>query len=100
MTFKVKFTVTNTGNADGDEVPQLYITDMVASTVRPQKQLRAFDRVSIPAGKSAEVEFILDKDDFMMYGPDMKPVVEPGDFRIAIGASSRDIRLEDTITVE
>ncbi len=100
MTFKVKFTVTNTGNADGDEVPQLYITDMVASTVRPQKQLRAFDRVSIPAGKSAEVEFILDKEDFMMYGPDMKPVVEPGDFRIAIGASSRDIRLEDTITVE
>lgn len=95
---KVALDVKNTGKYDGDEVVQVYVTDLVASTVRPRKQLRAFDRVNIPAGESTHVELILEEDAFTVYGLDMKPVVEPGDFKIAVGASSEDIRLEEIIT--
>lgn len=95
---KVGLDVKNTGKYDGDEVVQIYVTDLVASTVRPRKQLRAFDRINIPAGESVHVELILEEEAFTVYGHDMKPVVEPGDFKIAAGASSEDIRLEEIIT--
>ena len=98
--FEVSFTVSNTGKADGDEVPQLYITDLVASTVRPQKQLRAFTRVNIPAGGSRRVSFTLDADDFALCGQDMKMTVEPGEILLGIGASSKDIRLTETINLK
>lgn len=91
---RVSFTVTNTGSRAGDEVPQLYITDLVASTARPMKQLRAFSRVSIPAGGSTKVQFDLDEEAFAIWNAEMCKVVEPGDFTISVGASSEDIRLE------
>lgn len=96
---KVRFTVSNTGKTDSDEVPQLYITDLVASTVRPVRQLRAFDRIHVAAGKSAVVEFTLGREDFMLYDMDMEHVLEPGEFRIQVGASSEDIRLDRTVYV-
>lgn len=95
---KVEFDVKNTGKYDGEEVVQIYVTDLVASTVRPRKQLRAFDRVAVPKGESMHVELILEESAFVVYNMDMKPVVEPGDFMIAVGASSEDIRLEEKIT--
>ena len=96
---KVSLDVKNTGSLDGDEVVQIYVTDHVASTVRPRKQLRAYERVHIAKGETARVEFVLDRSAFAVCSADMEMVVEPGEFTIAAGASSSDIRLQDTITL-
>ena len=96
---KVSLNVTNTGKYDGEEVVQTYVTDLVASTVRPRKQLRAFERVAVSAGETVAVEMILDESAFIVYNRQMKPVVEPGEFTIAVGASSDDIRLKQNITL-
>lgn len=94
---EISVVITNTGAFDGDEVVQLYLTDLKSSVARPQRQLRAFRRVHIPSGTSETVSFVLHKSDFALYDVDMKHVVEPGDFRIAIGASSADIRAESIV---
>lgn len=96
---RVKATVTNTGKMDGDEVVQVYITDKIASTVRPRLQLRAFRRVHIPAGESAQVEFVLTPEAFSIVDADMKTRLESGEFIIQVGAASNDIRLEKSITL-
>ena len=92
--------VTNTGEMDGDEVVQIYITDVNASTARPRKQLCGFKRVHIKAGESATVEFPLSDGAFQMCNADMQMVVEPGEFTLAVGASSKDIRAEKTINIK
>ena len=94
---RVKVRVSNTGSLDGDEVVQVYVTDVQASTVRPQKQLRAFERVHIAAGQSATVEFTLDEDAFALYNRDMKRVVESGEFVIAVGPSSDRLALSESV---
>ena len=96
---KVSLNVKNTGKYDGEEVVQTYVTDLVASTVRPRKQLRAFERVAVPAGETVAVEMVLDESAFIVYDRQMNPVVEPGEFTIAVGASSDDIRLKQNITL-
>ena len=96
---KVSLSVKNTGKYDGEEVVQTYVTDLVASTVRPRKQLRAFERVAVPAGETVAVEMVLDESAFIVYDRQMNPVVEPGEFTIAVGASSDDIRLKQNITL-
>lgn len=96
---KVSFDVKNTGSRDGEEVVQVYVTDLVASTVRPRRQLRAFERVAVAKGETAHVEFTLDESAFGLYDADMKFVVEPGEFAISVGASSEDIRIEDNISL-
>lgn len=93
---KVSLTVENIGKVDSDEVVQIYVTDLKASTVRPMKQLRGFKRIFIEKGGKTEVEITLDSDAFSLYNADMRKVTEPGDFLIAAGASSDDIRLETT----
>ena len=95
----VSVTIGNTGDYDGEEVAQLYISDVRASTVRPRKQLRAFRRVAIPKGESRRITFALGADAFRVYNREMQPVVEPGDFVIGVGASSEDIRLTGTLTL-
>ena len=92
--------VTNTGQMDGEEVVQLYIHDEVASTVQPLKQLKAFRRVMIPKGETRHVEFKLTRGDLSIVNAKMQTVFEPGDFRIMIGASSDDIRLQQVVGVE
>lgn len=95
----VSFNITNVGDIDGHEVAQLYFTDPVASTVRPVRQLAGFTRVFVPAGKSVEVSIALDKENLMLYDPEMNHVLEPGRFIISVGASSEDIRLEGEIVM-
>ena len=90
--------VTNTGEMDGDEVVQLYIRDLVASTARPRKQLCAFRRVHIKAGETVNVELPLQRSAFSLVNPAMQRVVEPGDFELEVGASSQDIRQKMIIT--
>ena len=89
---KVTVDVTNTGSVDGDEVVQIYIRDLVASTARPRKQLCAFKRVHIPAGETVSVEMPLRRSAFELVNPAMQRVIEPGEFEIQAGASSEDIR--------
>ncbi len=97
--FRVGFDLRNSGSYDGEEVVQLYLTDEQASTVRPRKQLRAFRRLFLEKGASTHVEFELSEADFRLYDAQMRPVVEPGDFTVRIGASSEDIRLEGVLTI-
>ncbi len=97
---EVSFDVKNVGDLDGEEVAQLYITDMAASVARPQKQLRSFCRKAVKAGETERITFNLNDEDLALYNREMKKVVEPGEFRIAVGASSEDIRLEEIITIK
>jgi len=92
--------VTNTGKVDGDEVVQLYIHDVLASVARPVMELKGFQRIHLAAGESKEVSFTITPAMLSMLNANMQTVVEPGDFRIMIGASSRDIRLKETLTVD
>lgn len=81
----VNVRVTNTGNRDGATVAQLYISDMVASTTRPVRELKGFKRVELKAGESAELEFVLTPADLAFCREDMKFAPEPGDFMIWVG---------------
>lgn len=92
--------VTNTGRRDGTEVVQLYFSDLVTSLVSYESQLRGFERVELKAGETKRVTFHLDRSDLQLLDKDMHWVVEPGDFEFRIGASSEDIRLRQTITLD
>ncbi len=94
----VKIDVTNDGTMAGDEVVQVYIRDLIASTVRPRKQLCAFRRVKgIGPGETVTVSLPLERSAFELVNPSMQRVVEPGDFEIQVGASSEDIRLKTIV---
>lgn len=95
----IKCTVTNTGNRDGDEVVQLYVRDQVASVSQAPILLKAFQRISLKKGESRTVSFALKKEDLSLYNLEMKEVVEPGEFKVMVGAASNDIRLEGTFTL-
>lgn len=95
---EVTVNVKNTGSRDGDEVVQLYVIDPLASTVRPRKQLRAFDRVFIKSGETVPVTLKLGPEAFSLVNAAGQTVIERGDFILQAGASSEDIRLTETIT--
>jgi beta-glucosidase len=88
--------VTNTGTRPGDEVLQLYIRDVVSSVTRPVKELKGFRRVSLAPGERRTVAFDVTPDHLAFYDIDMVFRVEPGEFRLMVGSSSRD---EDLQTV-
>ena len=96
----VSCTITNTGNCDGDEVAQLYIRDEVGSVETPHMLLKGFQRVSLKQGESRRVEFRLTFDDLALYDLSLKQVVEPGTFRVMVGAASNDIRLRGSFEVK
>ena len=84
--------VTNTGSLAGDEVVQIYVRDLVASTVRPRKQLCGFRRVSIGPGECVTVTIPLSRSAFELVNASYERVLESGEFEIQAGASSEDIR--------
>ena len=96
--FGVSCTVRNTSDRTGDEVVQLYVTDPVASTVRPLRQLCGFSRVTVPAGESRTLRFEVGEEALSLIDAAGRRVVEPGDFELAVGASSSDLRLKTTVT--
>lgn len=98
--FEVSFKVKNTGSYDGEEVAQLYLRDEYASVVQPLRQLKCFERFFLKRGEEKEIFFTLTEKDLSIIDRNMKRVVETGDFRIMIGASSDDIRLTKDISVE
>ena len=87
----VSVDVENTGQRAGDEVVQLYIRDPVASMTRPVKELKGFQRVTLQPGETRRVEFALTRDHLAFWNREMRFVVEPGEFRVMVGANSRDL---------
>jgi beta-glucosidase len=83
-------TVTNTGAREGTEVVQLYVRDEVASVSRPVRELKAFKRVTLKPGESRAVDLRVPLRSLAFYGLDMKPVVEPGTFRVFVGPNSTE----------
>jgi beta-glucosidase len=97
---EVAVDLTNSGARAGDEVVQLYLHDVVASVTRPVKQLAGFVRLHLAAGETRRIRFTLDPSQLAFFDAAMRFVIEPGVFRIMVGASSDDIRAEATLTIE
>lgn len=93
VTFKVK----NIGNRKGDEVAQLYVNDELSSVTTYVKRLKGFERIRLEAGAEKSVRIVLSKNDFSLLNRNMERIVEKGSFKIFIGASSEDIRLNSKI---
>ncbi len=97
----VTLDVTNTGTMDGDEVVQVYLRDVVGSTTRPDKALKAFKRVALEAGQTKSIELALEPEAFEMIDLAHNRVIEPGEFKVLIGTSSLDKDLtEFTLIVD
>ena len=93
--------VTNVGKTAGKAVVQLYVRDVESTVRRPVRELRAFEKLTLQPGETKTLCFRLDKYAFAYYEPKIHDFfVESGEFVIEIGESSRDIRLERTVTVE
>jgi beta-glucosidase len=88
QTLGVAVQVTNTGQRAGVETVQLYVRDLVASIVRPVKELEAFRRVHLRAGESKTVEFALHSEQLHYLDVDGKPMLEPGRFALGVGGDS------------
>ncbi len=95
--FEVTVRVRNTGERDGSEVVQLYLSDPVATVTRPVRQLSGFHRVELGAGAGAEVTFRVHTDRSAFTGRDLERVVEPGDLRILVGTSAGDLPCQATV---
>ncbi|WP_405424166.1 glycoside hydrolase family 3 N-terminal domain-containing protein [Pantoea stewartii] len=96
---RLRITVTNRGERQGSEVVQLYVRDRIASRVRPLQELKAFQRVTLAPGTSAELCFTLPVDMLNFTRGDGKRIVEPGEFELQTGSSCRDIHGVSTVTV-
>lgn len=90
---RVLVDVTNTGSREGSEVVQLYIRDLVSSVTRPVKELKGFKRVWLKPGETTTVALDIVPGSLAFFDVDMKHVVEPGEFEVMIGTSSRDADL-------
>jgi len=88
-TLEVRATITNSGTRAAEEVVQLYIHDVAASITRPVRELKAFRRVRLAAGARQEVVFTLKRSDLQFVGLDLKPTVEPGQFRLWVAPSAQ-----------
>jgi beta-glucosidase len=97
----ISATITNTGNVNGAEVVQVYVGAVDSPVFRPEKELREFAKVFLKAGESKQVNFTLDARAFAVY--DMTTsgwAVPAGNYRISLGASSRDIRLQGEVNIQ
>ena len=98
---EVLLDVANTGDLAGDEVIQVYLRDVVGSTTRPVKALKSFQRVSLNPGECKALTLPLGPEAFEMIDIDMNRVIEPGEFKVLVGTSSRDEDLTElTLIVE
>lgn len=97
---RVSLEVSNTGNRAGKEVVQVYVRAVNARKVRPEKELKAFQKVMLGPGESKRLVFDLGEEAFWVYDPDAHGwVVDPGMYEILVGSSSRDIRLREEVFI-
>ena len=100
-TLRVTCRVKNTGTLPGKEALQLYVEPREGTSPRPVRELKGFEKISLMPGESRKVSFVLDGRAFAYYSTEISDWYVPsGDYRVQIGASSRDLRLEKTVHVE
>lgn len=97
---RLSFTLRNTGSRKGFAVPQIYVRDVLASSVRPVKELKAFGRFDIAPGQAQRISVSIPVDMLNFSNKDDQRMIEPGDFDLQIGSSSADIRLRARVKVE
>lgn len=96
----VEVDITNTGTFVGADIVQLYVKNQKARLIRPEKELKGFEKISVCPGETKTIRFNLNKRDFSYYDPSKKKwVTETGEFEIWLGRSSRDICLKQAVTV-
>jgi beta-glucosidase len=83
--FEVSVTVKNTGTRKGKETVQLYIHDLIASYIRPQKELKGFKKIELEAGEEREVTFLLTYDELGFFDERGKYLLESGKFEVFVG---------------
>jgi beta-glucosidase len=92
--------VRNTGQRAGKEVAQLYVSDLASTLPRPEQELKAFAKVELKPGETKTIRFLLNRDAFWHYNPEQAGwFVEPGEFEIRVGDSSRELPLRARVTV-
>jgi len=100
LTIEVTCRVTNTGDRRGKEVVQLYVGDPQASVARPPRELKAFAKLDLDPGQTTVVELALTARDLSWWSTRLHDwVLEGGEFELAVGASSRDLRLTTTLDI-
>ena len=100
-TLKVKVDVTNTGKVAGKEIVQLYVRDVKSTFARPEKELKAFEKVELKPKQTKTVTFILDREAFWYFDIVKNSWnIESGEFEILVGASSRDVREKRSVILE
>ncbi|UCE52792.1 MAG: glycoside hydrolase family 3 C-terminal domain-containing protein [Desulfobacterales bacterium] len=99
-TIKVSVNIQNTGKRPGLEVVQLYIQDVIATVSTSEIELRGFEKIRLNPGEKKEVTFTIGPEHLALYNRHLDRVVEAGEFKVKVGASSEDIRLEDSIWVK
>lgn len=95
----IRFQVRNAGSRAGHEVPQLYVRDVLASVARPVMELEGFTRIQLAPGEEREVTFRIPMSQLRFLNEQMRWVVEPGAYRVLVGASSTDIRLRGDLVI-
>ena len=99
--WELSFDLTNSGDRDGAEVVQLYVSDPVTTVSKPVKELKQFDKIFLKAGETRRVTFTLTDEDFAYYNVMLhKWTVENGRYDIHICSSSRDIRLTESLVYD
>jgi beta-glucosidase len=93
VSVEVSVDVANVGTRPGKEVVELYLRDPIASVVVPVQRLRGFEKVALGPGETRTVRLTLHPDDLALLDADLRRVVEPGAFEVAVGSSSRKIHL-------
>ncbi|GBE28098.1 periplasmic beta-glucosidase precursor [bacterium BMS3Bbin03] len=91
---RVSVTVRNAGRRAGKEVVQLYLSDLVASVTPSEKRLKRFKKIALAPGESKRVSFTLNKSDFVFFGRDNMPTVEPGVFKVSVSGRSKEFTLK------
>jgi beta-glucosidase len=87
---EVTVNVKNSGGRAGTEIVQLYLNDVFSSLSTPEKTLKAYERVHLERGQTETVRFVIRPEDLSFIGRDGRPVIEPGEFEVMVGSSSRD----------
>jgi beta-glucosidase len=99
-TFQVRVDIQNTGKRAGKETVQLYIQDVIATVSIAEMELRGFAKIQLNPGETKEWTFAIGPEHLALYNRHLDRVVEPGEFKVKVGASSRDIKLEASIWVK
>ncbi|MBB5437660.1 beta-glucosidase [Pedobacter sp. AK017] len=92
--------ITNTAKLEGDEIVQLYIRDVLSTVTTYEKILRGFERISLKPNETKTLKFTLFPDDLKLWNREMQHIIEPGTFKVMIGASSEDIRLTGSFNIK